>query len=68
MIDFYELKRDSVRWPFSDMEVGETLEVTDYKGKTKTYIQRMVHNYGCGSNKTFRTKTSGGKLYVHRVA
>lgn len=68
MIDFDKLKRDSAKWPFCDMSTGETMEIIDFHGKTKTYIQRMAHNYACQSGKKFRTKTSGGRLYVKRVA
>tara|TARA_R110001592_G_scaffold312469_1_gene587794 strand:+ start:436 stop:693 length:258 start_codon:yes stop_codon:yes gene_type:complete len=68
VIDFDNLTRDSAKWPFCEMSVGEAIEVIDFHGKTKTYIQRMVHNYGNSSSKKFQTKTSGGKLYVKRVA
>lgn len=68
MIDFESLPSDFAKWPFSSMMIGDVVPIEDMQGKSKIYIQRMCHNYACGSGKRFKTKTSGGKLYVKRVA
>lgn len=68
MINFDKLASDSAKWPFCNMEEGETIEVADFQGKSKKFIQRTVHRYASGSGKKFQTKTSGGRLYVKRVA
>lgn len=68
MIDFDNLPSDRIKWPWCKMGVGETIMVTDYRGKTKTQVQRMVTNYGTGSGKKFKSKTSDGILYVKRIS
>lgn len=68
MIDLDNLPSDRVRWPWCKMKAGETIMVTDYQGRTKTQVQRMVANYAASSGKKFKSKTSGGILYVKRVS
>ena len=67
-VNFDELIQDHVKWPFSTMKISETVAITDYHGKDKYYVQRLAHNYGKQYGRRFKTKTSGGVLYVKRIS
>lgn len=68
MIDFESLPSDKCKWPFRNMNIGETIPMNDMHGKTIFFVQRTVHRYASESGKKFKTKTSDGVLYVKRVS
>lgn len=55
-------------WPFSTMEVGQTVEIASEQSELHTKARVAAHAHANKTEKKFSTKTGkNGSLYIQRV-